>query len=129
METTWASEQDLEVHRRRLNHPSAWIIALAFVSCCVDVMLLAEEFISPMSLPHPGAPELSVLLALHLYQLIGGLRMRQMVSYWVAFSAVITCCIPCFSPLVLLGIPAGLYVLPILMQPEIRHAFTETRAR
>lgn len=126
--TSNTSKDDGGNYRRLIGFPSAAIITLAFISCCIDAYGLVSAGTAPgLPMGFPGVPEFSVLLLIHLVQLVGGFQMRSRGSYWLACVAALTCCIPCVSPFVILGLPFGTWALSILCQPEFRAEFTRAR--
>lgn len=98
------------------------------ISLALDLILLAEDVIAPTHsrLPQFGVPDHSILAVVHTIQFIGGLRLRRVTSIPLAYAGAIACCIPCFSPLGVVGIPFGVYAIRLLQQRDIKVAFQTT---
>jgi len=60
--------------------------------------------------------------------LLGAFKMMKLQSYNFAMTAAIIAMIPCISPCCLLGLPAGIWALVILMKPEVKAAFDQPAA-
>jgi hypothetical protein len=57
--------------------------------------------------------------------LLGALKMQKLQNYNFAMAAAIIAMIPCISPCCLLGLPAGIWALIVLMKPEVKAAFNQ----
>jgi len=55
--------------------------------------------------------------------LMGAMKMRKLQSYGFVMAAAVIAMIPCISPCCLLGLPAGIWALIVLMKPEVKAAF------
>jgi hypothetical protein len=58
--------------------------------------------------------------------LFGAMKMKNLQSYGLAMTVSIVAMIPCISPCCLIGLPAGIWALVVLMKPEVKAAFTGT---
>lgn len=56
--------------------------------------------------------------------LAGGIKMRQLKSYRFAYAAAAFATIPVLSPLLVLGIPFGVWALVIIQDKEIKRYFS-----
>lgn len=129
----------MEDAEHRLRLPATAIVILASLNALLDLlgvvgvtlanlppMTLSVARPVVMSLPRPGNPELGVftlLLFLHGFQAFASVRMRYLASYRLAAIGALTVCIPCLSPLLIAGIPFGLWAVALLCQAETRIAF------
>lgn len=111
--------------QRRVDRTAIAILTLAGVSLVLDLILLAEDvFVRPHSrLPQFGVVEHSILALVHAVQFLGGLHLRRLSSYRLAYVGAIACCVPCFSPFGVVGIPFGVYAISLLQQHDIVVAF------
>jgi hypothetical protein len=50
-------------------------------------------------------------------------RMARMEGWAVAVAASVAAMLPCLSPLCIFGLPAGVWALLVLYDPEVREAF------
>ena len=98
---------------------------LSGLSLLLDLVLLAEDVFAPTHsrLPQFGMVEHSILALVHALQLIGGFQLRRVSSYWLAYIGAVACCIPCFSPFGVIGIPFGIYAISLLQQHDNIVAF------
>jgi hypothetical protein len=64
-----------------------------------------------------------VSLAVSAFVVWGALQMYQLRSYSIAVAAGVVALVPCLSPCCCLGLPAGVWALIVLMNPEVRAAF------
>jgi tRNA A-37 threonylcarbamoyl transferase component Bud32 len=69
---------------------------------------------------------LSILAA--AAQIVGGLRMKQLESRWLALGSAVAAMVP-LSPAWLVGLPAGLWCLFVLNRPDVEQAFRDQSAR
>jgi hypothetical protein len=58
--------------------------------------------------------------------ILGALKMKKLQSYNLAMGASIVAMIPCISPCCLIGLPAGIWALIVLMKPEVKMAFNQS---
>jgi hypothetical protein len=63
------------------------------------------------------------LFLVHLTVLLGSLNMLRVRSYSSALTAAIVSLIPFCSPVVLLGLPFGIWALAVLRREEVKEAF------
>jgi len=56
--------------------------------------------------------------------LLGALKMKNLQSYGFAMTAAILAMIPCLSPCCLLGFPMGIWAIAVLVDPQVKAAFT-----
>ena len=69
-------------------------------------------------------PQLSGILALvHIVTICGAIEMLRLRSLEVARTAMALACIPCLSPLALIGIPFGIWGTIVLRRPHIATEF------
>jgi hypothetical protein len=61
-------------------------------------------------------------------QIVGGLRMRQLESRWLALGAAIAAMVP-LTPAWIVGLPAGIWCLFVLNRRAVEEAFREQSAR
>jgi hypothetical protein len=54
---------------------------------------------------------------------LGALKMKKMESYGLSMAAAIIAMLPVVSGCCLLGLPAGIWSLVVLMKPEVKDAF------
>jgi hypothetical protein len=55
---------------------------------------------------------------------LGASKMQKLQNYNFAMAAAIIAMIPCISPCCLIGLPAGIWALVVLLKPEVKAAFT-----
>ena len=58
-----------------------------------------------------------------LVVLFGALKMKALESYGLAMTAAILAMIPCLSPCCLLGLPAGIWALVVLLDQGVKREF------
>jgi hypothetical protein len=56
--------------------------------------------------------------------IFGALKMKNLQSYGLAMTASVIAMIPCVSPCCLIGLPAGIWALIVLLKPEVKAAFS-----
>lgn len=56
--------------------------------------------------------------------LMGSMKMKRLESYGFAMAATILAMIPCISPCCLLGLPIGIWALVVLLDQNVKTAFT-----
>ncbi len=64
-----------------------------------------------------------IQLGVALFVVTGAARMLKLRSWSLAFAASIVAMFPCISPCCILGVPAGVWCIYVLMKPEIKEAF------
>lgn len=98
---------------------------LSGLSLLLDLVLLAEDVFAPTHsrLPQFGVIEHAALGLTHAVQLFGGIQLRRVSFYRFAYIGAVACCVPCFSPFGVIGIPFGIYAIALLQQHEIVVAF------
>jgi hypothetical protein len=64
-----------------------------------------------------------LLLVIHAIVLFGALQMARIRSYANAMTAAIVSLIPFCSPVVLLGVPFGIWALLVLRRDDVKEAF------
>jgi hypothetical protein len=65
-----------------------------------------------------------ISIAIGVVILLGALKMKKLQSYGFAMAAAILAMIPCISPCCLIGLPFGIWALVVLMDPQVKAAFT-----
>lgn len=67
-----------------------------------------------------------IALAANGVVILGALKMRALQSYPLAMASAIISCIPCCfsSCCCIVGMPAGIYAVILLMKPEVKAAFS-----
>ncbi|MGO8744911.1 MAG: hypothetical protein ACLQNE_02870 [Thermoguttaceae bacterium] len=71
----------------------------------------------------------TVVLAAHLVILFGAFQMCRIRRYRLAKTAAIISLVPLCSPLVILGMPFGIWALVVLSRPNVKSAFRENDAK
>jgi hypothetical protein len=64
-----------------------------------------------------------VSLAISLFVLYGGLRLRKLQNYGLCIVASVLALFPCTSPCCCIGLPVGIWALVVLNRPEVRSQF------
>jgi hypothetical protein len=67
-------------------------------------------------------------LALYPLVIVAGIRMRQLQNRWLATAGAVLAMTPC-SPIILLGVPVGVWSLIVMADPAVRAAFAGQRQR
>jgi len=62
-------------------------------------------------------------LAISAFALYGGLQMKQLQNYGLAFGASVLVMIPCLSPCCLIGLPIGIWAVVVLNDPIVKASF------
>ena len=57
--------------------------------------------------------------------LLGAMKMMKLQSYGFAMAVSILAMLPCISPCCLIGLPAGIWALIVLLKPEVKAAFNQ----
>jgi hypothetical protein len=50
-------------------------------------------------------------------------KLRRLQSYGMVMAATIISMVPCLSPCCCVGLPVGVWILIVLMKPEVKSAF------
>ncbi|MEL7498568.1 MAG: hypothetical protein AAFN77_13230 [Planctomycetota bacterium] len=66
---------------------------------------------------------LVIISAIHLAMLLGAINMIRGVSYSSCYTAAVLACIPICSPVLILGIPFGIWAIVVLNQSDVKSAF------
>ena len=64
-------------------------------------------------------------IALAGFLVYGALQMKALENYTMAVMASVIAMIPCLSPCCVIGLPAGIWALVILLKPEVKAAFAK----
>jgi hypothetical protein len=64
-------------------------------------------------------------LAVAAFIVYGALQMKALKNYNMAMIAAAISMVPCVSPCCLVGLPAGIFALVILLKPEVKAAFAK----
>ncbi len=64
-----------------------------------------------------------VILIMAVLTIMGGWKMRNLESHGLAMTAAITSVIPCTACCLLIGLPAGIWSLIVLNNPDVKSAF------
>jgi predicted lysophospholipase L1 biosynthesis ABC-type transport system permease subunit len=56
--------------------------------------------------------------------IFGALKMKDLSSYGLALAAAILVMVPCLSPCCFLGIPVGIWALVVLLNQDVKRAFS-----
>jgi hypothetical protein len=67
-------------------------------------------------------------LAVYPLVIVAGMRMRQLQSRWLAILGAILAMLPC-SPVMLLGLPVGIWSLIVMADPSVQAAFERPQRR
>jgi hypothetical protein len=70
-----------------------------------------------------GIVQSVVGLAISGFALYGGMQMKQLQNYGLAFGASILVMIPCLSPCCLIGLPIGIWSIVVLNDPMVKASF------
>lgn len=62
-------------------------------------------------------------LLINVIAFVGALKMKSLQSHTLAMVSAILIMIPCNCPCCILGIPAGIWALVVLMNPDVKAAF------
>lgn len=65
-----------------------------------------------------------VAILMGIIVLLGALKMMKLQSYGFAMAASIIAMVPCVSPCCILGLPFGIWALVVLMDAQVKAAFT-----
>jgi tRNA A-37 threonylcarbamoyl transferase component Bud32 len=66
----------------------------------------------------------SLNLAQGIFVFLCARRMENLRSYQMVVLGCVLAMLPCFSPVVLIGLPMGIWALVVLFRPEVRAAFS-----
>jgi hypothetical protein len=66
---------------------------------------------------------LFLVVLLDGFVLFAGLRMLNLRNYGLVMAAAVVACVPCCSPMCVLGIPFGIWALVVLNNAEVKSAF------
>lgn len=64
-------------------------------------------------------------LAVAGFIIYGALQMKALQNHTFALLAAIVAMVPCVSPCCVVGLPAGIFALVILVKPEVKAAFAK----
>jgi hypothetical protein len=70
-----------------------------------------------------GIVQALVGLAISGVALYGGMQMKSLQSYGLAFTSAILVMIPCISPCCLIGLPIGIWAIVVLNDPIVKASF------
>jgi hypothetical protein len=63
-------------------------------------------------------------IAVGLFIIYGGVKMKRLENHSLALAAAIIAMIPCLSPCCCLGLPIGIWAVVVLNKPEVKQYFT-----
>lgn len=120
----------------RVQGPAIYMIVVACLTLVAQVLFLGLIGLAAANPPPDvaGDPEFALGVTVYFIAipigmivsavvLFGALKMRQGESYGLAMTASVLTCIPCIAPCGLLGMPAGIWGLIVLMDEEVKRAF------
>lgn len=129
---------DLDVARRVVRGPAIALIALACAAMLIDLGILSNFIFgeAPQMLrtyrTNEAVPVIvanvlgyGMLVLIHFVVALGGVKLLRLRTYSNAITAAVVALLPCFSPLVVLGIPFGIWALVVLCRSDVRAAFGE----
>ena len=123
------ADLDLLKHAKaRLDLPAIALAVLASIQTLWDLGLAISAAIYPVAFG-PQTPfaervlPLIVIAGVHLFQALSAVKMRHLKSIKRARLAAIIAIFPLFSPLIVLGIPFGIWIFLLLRKPEMKEAF------
>jgi len=113
--------------------PAIWLFVLAILSMGVSISS-TQRTIGTTDTSTPfgagvaqGAMLLSVVEVASMLTIIAGsICMLRSRVYWGAVTATVVAMIPFLSPLLVLGIPFGIWALVLLARPEVKECFSVT---
>jgi hypothetical protein len=127
----------------RLSGPAIGLIvcgALSAVGYCINIPFNIYQMTQPRIIIPAGQPgaEFAALSAnpggsvafgvvavlVSAFVIFGGIQMKNAKMYGVSMAAAIVSVIPCCSPCLCLGIPFGIWALIVLMDADVKSAFT-----
>ena len=100
-------------------------IAVLGVPLGVGLTVAGEGQLGDLAQMLLGVASSTVGIAVGVLIIVGALRMRQLKSYGFAMAAAILAMVPCVSPCCLLGLPAGIWALVVLMRDDVQGAFED----
>jgi hypothetical protein len=62
-------------------------------------------------------------LLISVFTIFSGIQMQRLRNYWMPMTAAILGIVPCFSGCCCISLPIGIWVLVVLMKPEVKAAF------
>jgi hypothetical protein len=130
------STADREVAKRLVRGPATSLIVLSVIAMLLDVLVIANVMVhdAPLILEQHGQGEgmqivaanvsvNSLLFLVHLIVLIGAVQMLRLGSYSNAMTSAVVSLIPFCSPVVLLGLPFGVWALVVLCKARVSAVF------
>lgn len=127
---------DPEAVRRSLRFPAGALVLLAVIAMLLDIGVITNTVLSdapvilkqhgrergiPMIIANTGTNALIMLI--HLLVLLGAKSMLRLRSYSNARAAALVSIVPFCSPVLVLGIPFGVWALVVLARPQTKAAF------
>jgi hypothetical protein len=128
--------------RQAVKQPALFLMIAGGINaaCCVVMLLLnilgaglgalasgADAGEQGLNLLSGGMGILAAVIGLGISGLIiyGAMQMKELKNHTLALVAAISAIIPCVSPCCLVGVPAGIYAVVILIKPEVKAAFAK----
>jgi hypothetical protein len=74
-----------------------------------------------------GTVGIGLFMISNLIIALGAFQMKNLSNYGMAMTATILSMIPCCSPCYILGIPFGIWSLIVLLNPDVKGAFSSRR--
>lgn len=122
--------------RSQLRPPAVALITLSLVAMVLDLVVVWNGITSEApKMVHEEGPERARgqivaglvanggLFVIHAFVLYGAVTMVRGGPYRHAVAAAIVSLLPCCSPVVMLGIPFGIWALAVLRRTEVKEFF------
>jgi hypothetical protein len=124
--------------RSAVSGPATFLMVVGIIGIVVQILSLVLNLLGTglsfaggggdrgMAMMQGGIGIVFNIIAMAIGGLIvfGSMKMKNLQSYGLAMTAAIIAMVPCISPCCLLGLPAGIWALVVLMKPEVKAAFT-----
>lgn len=82
-----------------------------------------EEQMAFMAQGALGMVQAAIGAAVSAFAIYGGMQMKNLQNYGVAFAASILVMVPCISPCCLIGLPIGIWAVVTLNDPIVKASF------
>ncbi len=127
--------------QRRVNGPATGLMVVGILCVLASLSGLVSNLIGGGGAVPPGnlPPQLQeylkmmsgslglvvnfIALALAAFFIFASTKMKKLESYGLVVTATILSMIPCTSSCCCVGLPVGIWVLVVLMKPEVKSAF------
>lgn len=120
------SDDPTTAARRELGRPATAIIIMASIHSVLEsISLIKHAILTFQGVRIDWALVIPwlILFIVHVFQSICAANMGHLKSLRLAYVGAILATIPILSPLVVLGIPFGIWAIVLLGKPRIREAF------